>query len=105
MGAACARMLIKTGRRVIGLDRDGMTVPDGVRFVPVDVTDPVSVESVFAQLQAENVRLDAIAYMAGVYDTDSLIEIDEERMRQLEADNDEELSGAGLLKAAMSGKL
>lgn len=29
----------------------------------------------------------------------------EVNMRQLEADNDEELSGAGLLKAAMSGKL
>ena len=83
MGTACARMFSRKGDRVIGLDREGATVPDGIRFLPVDVTEPASVQTAFATLSAERIRLDAICYMAGVYDTDSLIEIDEERMRRI----------------------
>ena len=83
MGSACARMLFKKGDRVIGLDREGTSVPDGVRFLPVDVTDPASVQRAFDTLSTEGIRLDALCYMAGVYDTDSLVEIDEERMRRI----------------------
>lgn len=81
MGSACARMLLRDGFRVIGLDREGANVPEGAEFLPVDVTDPDSVQSVCDALQG--VELDAIAYMAGVYDMDSLIEIDEARMRRI----------------------
>ncbi len=81
MGTACARMLLRDGYRVIGLDREGAAVPEGVQFVPVDVSDPQSVNAAFDALQAT--AFDAIAYMAGIYDTDSLIEIDEARMRRI----------------------
>lgn len=81
MGSACARMLLRQGYRVIGLDREGAVVPEGAAFVPIDVTDPASVQSACEALQGT--ALDAIAYMAGVYDTDSLIEIDEARMRRI----------------------
>ncbi len=81
MGFACARMLLRDGNRVIGLDREGSTVPEGAEFIPVDVTDSDAVNAARDALQT--VRLDAIAYMAGVYDTDSLIEIDEARMHRI----------------------
>ena len=81
MGSACARMLLRQGYRVIRLDREGAVVPEGAAFVPIDVTDPASVQSACEALQGT--ALDAIAYMAGVYDTDSLIEIDEARMRRI----------------------
>ncbi|MBQ6076970.1 MAG: SDR family NAD(P)-dependent oxidoreductase [Clostridia bacterium] len=81
MGSACARMLLRQGYRVIGLDREGTVVPEGAAFVPIDVTDPASVQSACEALQGT--ALDAIAYMAGVYDTGSLIEIDEARMRRI----------------------
>ena len=77
MGSACARLLFEEGYDVIGLDRVGACVPDGVRFVSVDVTDPTSVAAAAASVR--NARLCAIVYMAGIYDTDSLIEIDEQR--------------------------
>ena len=81
MGSACACMLLGTGYRVIGLDRDGTAVSDGMRFLPVDVADDASIDRVRRELEGE--ELDAIAYMAGVYDTDSLIEIDEARFRRI----------------------
>lgn len=81
MGSACARMLLRQGYRVIGLDREGTVVPEGAAFVPIDVTDPASVQSACEALQGT--ALDAIAYMAGIYDTDSLIEIDEARMHRI----------------------
>ena len=83
MGTACARMFSESGDCVIGLDREGTAVPDGVRFLPIDVTDPGAADRMAAALSKEEVRLDAICYMAGVYDTDSLIEIDEQRMRRI----------------------
>lgn len=81
MGSACARMLLRQGYRVIGLDREGTVVPEGAALVPIDVTDPASVQSACEALQGT--ALYAIAYMAGIYDTDSLIEIDEARMRRI----------------------
>lgn len=81
MGSSCARMLLRQGYRVIGLDREGTVVPEGAAFVSIDVTDPASVQSACEALQGT--ALDAIAYMAGIYDTDSLIEIDEARMRRI----------------------
>ena len=76
MGSACARLLSKDGYRVIGLDQTGADIS-------IDVTDPESVAGAYRTVAAEGVSLDAIVYMAGVYDTDSLIEIDEARMRRI----------------------
>lgn len=48
-----------------------------------DVTDPKAIETVYDALRANGTQLFAIVYMAGIYDTDSLIEIDEARMKRI----------------------
>ena len=81
MGRAAATLLQQTGVRVIGMDREPVDSPDLSRMLVCDVTDPDEV--LRAQQAIKGERLDAIAYMAGIYDTDSLVEIDEERFRRI----------------------
>ena len=83
MGRASVELLTKNGYRVIGLDREDVTVPECDRLFSADVTDPASIEAAFQALSADGIRLYAIVYMAGIYDTDSLIEIDEARMKRI----------------------
>ncbi len=82
MGSACARLLIKNGDRVFGLDRFGAVMPEGVRPFCADVSDVKTITDAFDGIRAETDTLDAIVYAAGVYEADSLVEIDEERMRR-----------------------
>ncbi len=83
MGTACARMLSDDGVRVLGLDRPGASMPEGVAPIFADLTDPYAVTTSFELVKALTDSLDAIVYMAGIYDADSLVEIDEERMRRI----------------------
>lgn len=76
MGQASKALLTDAGFRVIGLDRSNAEIL-------CDVTDPEAIERAFETVEALHIRLDAIAYMAGIYDTDSLIEIDETRLRRI----------------------
>lgn len=83
MGSACARLFLQNGDRVFGIDRDGMDMPDGVVSLNADVTDPDAIGAAFEAVKMQTEALDAIVYAAGVYDADSLVEIDEARMRRI----------------------
>lgn len=83
MGTACARMLSDDGVHVVGLDRPGASMPEGVAPFFADLTDPYAVTTSFESVKALTDSLDAIVYMAGIYYADSLVEIDEERMRRI----------------------
>ena len=83
MGTACARMLSDDGVHVVGLDRPGASMPEGVAPIFADLTDPYAVTTSFESVKALTDSLDAIVYMAGIYYADSLVEIDEERMRRI----------------------
>ena len=85
MGRAAAKLLNQNGFCVIGMDREPVDSSDLMRMLVCDVTDPDAV--VRAQRDLSEVRLDAIVYMAGIYDMDSLIEIDEQRMHRIFAVN------------------
>ena len=77
MGRATAELLLRAGWAVWGLDlREPAALP-GLRFLQADLTDPASVEAAAETLRAEGVRLDAVVHLAGLYDLDSLVEIDE----------------------------
>ncbi len=80
MGTACARMFCKNGYHVIGLDRPGTNMPDGVLSFHADVTDPEAVNAAFEEIRMQADSLDAVVYAAGIYDADSLVEIDDQRM-------------------------
>lgn len=76
--AICARLLLE-GWTVWGLDRrEGPDLP-GLRFLLCDVTDPTSVEAAGRAVAQAGEGLDAIVHTAGIYDLDSLLEIDEAR--------------------------
>ena len=83
MGRAICRALLEQGYRVWGLDlRDGERV-QGLRLIPCDVTDLRSVQAAFETVRQETDRLDAVIHTAGIYDLDSLLEIDESRFRRI----------------------
>lgn len=83
MGQAICRKLLERGYGVWGLDlREGQTV-EGLHFIPCDVTDPDSVHAAFESVRQGTNRLDAIVHTAGIYDLDSLLEIDEARFRRI----------------------
>ncbi len=82
MGTACARMFVKDGVCVFGLDRPGMPMPDGVIPLFADLTEPDAVTAAYEAAKIQTDRIDAIVYMAGIYAADSLVEIDEARMRR-----------------------
>lgn len=83
MGTACARMLLQDGCCVIGVDRQGMQMPKGVTPVYADLTDPDTINEAFETAKERIDSLDAIVYMAGIYEADSLVEIDETRMQRI----------------------
>lgn len=84
MGTACARMLLSDGVRVFGLDRPDTKLPEGVTPLFADLCDPEAVTAAFTSVTEE---IDAIVYMAGIYEADSLVEIEEERMQRIFAIN------------------
>lgn len=83
MGAAICRLLLRQGNSVLALDRrEGMHAP-GLTFLPCDVSDPDSVSDALERVKAVTDRLDAIVHTAGMYDLDSLLEIDEDRFLRI----------------------
>lgn len=88
MGLAAAKRLLKTGNTVYGLDlRQPEPMPEGLRFIQTDLTDPASVRLALEALQREGVRLRAILHMAGLYDLNALTELEEEAWRRIFAVN------------------
>ena len=83
MGSACARMFTEQGDRVFGIDRPGMELHDGVVPLFADLTDPEQVNAAYESVKEQTDTIDAIVYAAGIYEADSLVEIDEARMRRI----------------------
>lgn len=77
LGQAVCRMLLQQGHTVCGLDRERRTLLEAVHFIACDVTDESSVNA--AKMILGDISLDAIVHTAGIYDLDSLIEMDEDR--------------------------
>lgn len=79
MGRALCSRLLRAGWDVWGLDRSESGTLPGLHFIPCDVTDAESVQYAFSTVSQAVGRLDAIIHTAGIYDLDSLLEIDEDR--------------------------
>ncbi len=79
MGNAICRLLIKNGYHVIGLDYKPDGQAEGTDFVICDVTSVESVERARGAVTGIASHIDAIVHTAGIYDLDSLIEMDEVR--------------------------
>ena len=83
MGHAICRLLLQSGYEVWGLDRREADPLPGLHFVPCDVTNPESVSMAVDAVTQSVDHLDAIIHTAGIYDLDSLLEIDEARFRRM----------------------
>ena len=83
MGAACVRSFLQNGDVVFGMDRPGAVLPEGVFPLFADVTDAEQINTAFRAVKAQIESLDAIVYAAGVYEADSLVEIDEARIHRI----------------------
>ena len=77
MGYAAAKRLTADGCRVCGLDRKAPPPLDGMTFLQTDLTDAAAVGQAVGRLRAEGVQLDGILHLAGLYELDSLVEMDE----------------------------
>ena len=83
MGQAVCRRLLELGWTVFGLDRQAPGSAEKLCFIPTDLTDAASVEEACARVRQQTEHLDAIVHLAGVYDLDSLVEMDEQAITRL----------------------
>ncbi len=79
MGKAICSLLNEKGYRVFGLDYNEGVDYGNVSFFRCDVTDMSSVEAAYEKISKQANDLAAVIHTAGIYDLDSLIEMDEER--------------------------
>lgn len=82
MGSAVCRLLAERGFRVFALDVKPLTLP-GVASLVCDLRTEAGVADALAWFRTQEERLDAIVHAAGMYDLDSLVEMDEARFRRI----------------------
>ena len=79
MGAAVCRALLGAGHRVFGLDiSEGDIVSDRMTWLKADVRKTEDIEKAYRAVSEMSGGLGGIIDLAGIYDLDSLIEMDEE---------------------------
>lgn len=83
MGKAICKTFIQKGYKVYGIDYREAEKIEGLQFFNCDVTDTASIEAVFAKIKEETEHLDAIIHTAGIYNMDSLIEMDESDFKRI----------------------
>jgi len=84
MGLATAKLLTQEGYKVYGLDiNEPSEVIENLVFIKTDLRDQESVQNAYNTIISECVNIDAIVHMAGIYDLNSLVEIDEARILRI----------------------
>lgn len=82
MGRAICRQLISQGWQVFALDVKPLELP-GVQSFVCDLRGESGVAEALDWLQPQTAQLDAIVHAAGLYDLDSLVEMDEKRFLRI----------------------
>lgn len=83
MGAATAEKFISSGYQVYGLDIQESSAIEGVNYFKCDITDESRINEIFKEISTKIDRLDAIVSLAGIYVMDSLLEIDNEKLKKI----------------------
>lgn len=83
MGKAICSLLDKKGYRVFGIDYNEGEDYGNVKLYKCDITDMESVKAVYEKIKEETKELYAVVHTAGIYDLDSLIEMDEKRFTRI----------------------
>ena len=83
MGKAVTQKLKNEGYCVFALDKKVEEQEEGIIPIEVDVTDVKSVEKAYTRVKETTDFLDAIVHFAGIYNLDSLLEIEEEQFKRI----------------------
>lgn len=84
MGSAICKKLIEQNYRVFGIDKKiNLESTENFLTFECDVTSTESVKNVFEKINEKTNSLFAIVHTSGIYDLDSLIEIDEQRFNNI----------------------
>ena len=77
MGLATAKLLTENGYEVYGLDIKKVDEFDHFHFYQTDITSEESIINTFNIIKNDAKSLNYIIHLAGIYDLNSLIEIEE----------------------------
>lgn len=83
MGRATVKAFAEKGYRVFALDKKITDEMDGAQYFSASVTDYAELESVKEEIEKTTDTLDGIVHFAGIYDLNSLLEIDEEKFTRI----------------------
>ena len=79
IGNEIAKRFLSEGYEVFGLDiREPKEIPDGLRFIQTDVTKEEEVLAAFQAVERSGRTLSYLISAAGIYDLNSLVEMDED---------------------------
>ena len=84
MGSAICKKLMEQNYRVFGIDKKiNLESTENFLTFECDVTSTESVKNVFNKIKEKTTSLFGIVHTSGIYDLDSLIEIDENRFDKI----------------------
>lgn len=83
MGASTAEKFLNNGYQVFGLDIQNESVVSGVNYFKCDITDDNRINEIAKEISNKIECLSAIISLAGIYAMDSLLEIENERMKKI----------------------
>lgn len=83
IGYEVSKYLLEKNVNLIVLDILDNPFDERVTYFQVDITNNESIDKIFKQLSRNNVLLDAIINIAGIFNIDSFIEIDEPSLKRI----------------------
>ena len=83
MGASTAEKFLKNGYQVFGLDIQDESIVPGINYYKCDITDDNRIKEISFDISSKIETLSAIISLAGIYAMDSLLEIENERMKKI----------------------
>ena len=84
MGSATAKRFIEDGNyRVFGFDIQEKASIEGIEYYQCDITDDKRINDIYLDISNKVDHLDSIISLAGVYMMDSLLEIDNDRLKKI----------------------
>lgn len=79
MGLSIVNKFLSNGYNVIGIDINNKKIDnDNFHFYQADLTKIEEINNIYNQIKSQNIKLEAIINACGIYNLDSLIEIEEQ---------------------------